>query len=210
MLAPVPSRRPWWFYVRAAVALVIALAGGSYAVFGSQLLARVAALSARASRGAGEAAEDLQTRTDGAGLARMKKSFEALTAHREALDREVKALTANRAAVATRLDEEAALLRRVQEARAASPATAGRDGVDRDALAILSRVQAYEADLAAFDTELRRLTEALERLDRDVDRAGLAIRLRTDEFERRRASSAGVRAYRDGTDLANQIVEAGR
>lgn len=205
---PAPPRRPRRVVLRAVLAAGMAAAGGSYAVFGDQLVTRLAALTDRVGRGAGETAEDIRDRADAARLAQLQKSFDDLTAHREALDREVKALAAHRAAVAARLDDGSAVLRKVQAARTATPGA--KEAIDRDAVAVLHRVHADEADLAATDAELRRLTEARDRLDRDVDRAGLAVRLRADELERRRASTAGARAYRDGTEIANQIVGAAR
>jgi hypothetical protein len=140
-------------------------------------------------------------------LAESHKAFEELVACRETLAQQVKALGEHRAAVAARLGENSSLLRRVLATGAAKESP---DAVERDAAVALRRVRADEVELAKCDEELRRLTDALERLDRDVDEARLALQQRVDELGRRRAGAAGGRAYRGGSELATQIVPPGR
>jgi uncharacterized protein YukE len=184
-----------------------------YALFGDELFARLGTVFDRTSRRLEGAAEDYRSRSEAARLNQSRKTFEELLACRAALASQVKSLREHRAAVAARLDQDKSLLRRVVAAREATgtpPAEVSRDMVERDAADVLRRVEAYEDELARCDAELRRLTEGLDRLDRNVDQARLALQQQSDELDRRNAGVAGTRAYRDGVDLANQIVAPGR
>jgi hypothetical protein len=207
MSTPATPRR-WLARVRPVIALLLAVSGSTYALFGDQLVNRVAVLFDRAGRRVGETSEDIRIRTETERLDRSRKTFEELVACRESLAQQVKALGEHRAAVASRLNQDSDLLRRVLAARSKGEGNraAGREVVDRDAADVLSRVQSSETELAKCDAELRRLAEALDGLDRSVDRSRLVLQQQADELERRRVGAATGRAHREGLDLANQIT----
>lgn len=213
MPIPVPHRRRWWARARSVVAVLLAATGGSYAVFGSELLVRVGAVFDRAGRRVEETTADLRTRSEVERLNQSRKTYEELLACREALARQVKSLGEHRAAVAARHAQSVSLLQRVVAARGEKEIPAGeltRAVVEQDAVDVLRRVQADEDELAKCDADLGRLVEGLDRLDRNVGRARLALQQQSDELERRKAGAAGGRAYRDGLDLADRIVPSRR
>lgn len=213
MPTPDPPRRRWWARVRSVAAVLLTASGGMYALFGDELFARLGTAFDQTGRRLAEAADEYRSRSETVRLSQSRKTFEELLACRETLAAQVKSLREHRAAVATRLDQDKSLLRRVvatREPTATPRAEVSQEVVERDAADVLRRVQAHEDELAKCDAELRRLTEVLDRLDRNVDQARLALQQQSDELDRRTAGAAGTRAYRDGVDLANQIAAPGR
>lgn len=205
MSSPFPSRRWWGARLRSVVTVVLTATATSYVLFGNELVSRVGTVFDRAWRSASNATKNLQTRAEADRLDQARTALGKLLACRESLAEQVKSLRDHRAAVAHRLDQDSAMLRRVLAAREVGSSP---DLIDRDT-DVLRRVQSGEDELAKCDTELQHLTESLDQLDRSIDQAVLVVQQQSDELERRKMGAAGRRAIEDGRDITSQIIKLG-
>jgi len=199
-----PPRRRWATRARPLLAILLTATGCSYAAFGDELLARLSARADRAGRWVRETTDVYRERTEADRLGKARASFANLLACRDTLAGQVRALRDQRTAVAARLDHDSELLRRVLAAGTRNDAPTG--ATSRDAADAICRVREDEDELTRCDAELARLGGSLDRLDRAVERARLTVQRQADDLDRRRAGAAGGRAFRDGLDLADELV----
>lgn len=208
-LSPARPSRLRWRLARAAMLLSLVNAA-VYLFVDDTMLHKLGALLDRSGRRVAEATTDVRLSAAGDQLDKAQKSYEELVACREALQAQVTGVDGQRAAIAARLQQDRAGLQRMSVVLTSAGSAPAPAAAEQDASSLVRAVQADQAELEQCEATLRRLTEDLARLDREVDRARRALQHQSDGLDRQKAEAAGRKAYRDALDRAEAIAPAGR